>query len=333
MNKICLSVDIGSKNIVIANKESQVLLNEPCVVATANQNSKFINVACGTEAISYVSKNNNSQLIYPIKNGSVDNEVAFVYIIKTFIDRLAPKKFFKNYVSIIASVSCGLTNIEKRLIEESFYKAGVKEVVIVESPLSVKAINNDKAMFLIDIGSSDTEIAIVCDDGIVNGCSINVGGDDIDYAIVDYISDKYKLIINKSSSEDIKLGLATLEENDLSTITIKGRAVLQNTKNEVKLTATEIRPLVQSVIDKIVDVVESVSLMIPEAYSYTIAQNGFYLAGGTSKLSGIANYLKERLHIDIKIIDEPELIVAQGGSKFFYDKGKLARMLSIDNLN
>lgn len=334
MNKICLSVDIGSKNIVIAGMESQILLNEPCVVATANLNSKFENVACGVEALTYYrNTSNNAQLIYPIKNGVVDNEVAFVFLLKTFINRLAPKKFLKNYVSVIANVSCGLTNIEKRMIEESFYKAGVKEVVIVESPLSIKAINNDKVMLLVNIGSSNTEIAVVTDDGIVNGCSINVGGDDIDYAIVDYISDKYKLIISKGSSEDIKLGLATLEENDLSTITIKGKTVLQNTKNEVKITATELRPLVQSAIDKIVEVVASVCMMIPKTYLYIIEQNGLYLAGGTSKLSGLANYLKDRLFLDIKILDEPEFAVAEGGSKFFYDKGKLARMLSIDNLN
>ncbi len=320
MNKICLSVDIGSKNIVIAGMESHILLNEPCVVATANLNSKFENVACGVEALTYYrNASNNAQLIYPIKNGVVDNEVAFVYLLKTFINRLTPKKFLKNYVSVIANVSCGLTNIEKRMIEES--------------PLSIKAINNDKVMLLVNIGSSNTEIAVVTDDGIVNGCSINVGGDDIDYAIVDYISDKYKLIISKGSSEDIKLGLATLEENDLSTITIKGKAVLQNTKNEVKITATELRPLVQSTIDKIVEVVASVCMMIPKTYLYIIEQNGLYLAGGTSKLSGLANYLKDRLFLDIKILDEPEFAVAEGGSKFFYDKGKLSRMLSIDNLN
>ena len=86
-------------------------------------------------------------------------------------------------------------------------------------------------------------------------------------------------------------------------------------------------------IDKIVEVVASVCMMIPKTYLYIIEQNGLYLAGGTSKLSGLANYLKDRLFLDIKILDEPEFAVAEGGSKFFYDKGKLSRMLSIDNLN
>ncbi len=325
MDKICLSVDIGSKNIVIANKDSQVILNEPSVVATANVNSKYVYVACGNEAVK------SMQNIEPIKNGSICNVEAFVYMIKTFINRLAPRKFLRNYTSVIVNVSCGLTNIEKRVIEESFYKAGVKEVVIVESPLSVKTINNDKAMFLINMGAHNTEIALVSDDGIVHGCSIDVGGKDIDEAIFDYVGDKYRLVVNQLYCEDIKLSLASLESNNLSKIVVKGDKVTLNTPNEVKLTATELKPLVQSVIDKIIEVVASIMVMIPKSYQYIVEQNGIYLAGGASKLPGLASYLKEHLFVDVKIMDEPEFVVAQGGSKFFYDTGKLARMLNISH--
>ncbi len=327
MDKICLSVDIGSKNIVIANKESQVILNEPSVVATANVNSKYSYVACGAEAAK------SMQNIEPIKNGSICNVEAFGFMMKSFINRLAPRKFLKNYTSVNVSVSCGLTNIEKRVIEDAFYKAGVTEVVIIESPLSVKAINSDKAMFLINIGADNTEIALVSDDGIINGCSIDVGGSDIDEAIFDYVGDKYRLVVNQLYCEDIKLGLASLEPNNLSTIVVKGDKVTSSTPNEVKLTATELKPLVQGVINKIIEVAASIMMMIPKSYQYIVEQNGIYLAGGTSKLPGIAEYFKDNLFVDVKIIDEPDLVVAQGGSKFFYDNGKLARMLNIDNLN
>ncbi|HRF36868.1 MAG TPA: rod shape-determining protein, partial [Clostridia bacterium] len=264
MDKICLSVDIGSKNIVIANKESQVILNEPSVVATANVNSKYSYVACGAEAAK------SMQNIEPIKNGSICNVEAFVFMMKSFINRLAPRKFLKNYTSVNVSVSCGLTNIEKRVIEDAFYKAGVTEVVIIESPLSVKAINSDKAMFLINIGADNTEIALVSDDGIINGCSIDVGGSDIDEAIFDYVGDKYRLVVNQLYCEDIKLGLASLEPNNLSTIVIKGDKVTSSTPNEVKLTATELKPLVQGVINKIIEVAASIMMMIPKSYQYIV---------------------------------------------------------------
>ena len=141
------------------------------------------------------------------------------------------------------------------------------------------------------------------------------------------------IFVNQLYCEDIKLGLASLEPNNLSTIVVKGDKVTSSTPNEVKLTATELKPLVQGVINKIIEVAASIMMMIPKSYQYIVEQNGIYLAGGTSKLPGIAEYFKDNLFVDVKIIDEPDLVVAQGGSKFFYDNGKLARMLNIDNLN
>lgn len=332
-NKVCLSIDIGSKNIVIANIDSQIILNEPSVVVSSKQNNKFVNIACGNEALKYLSVNPTSQIIYPIKNGAVDNTNVFIYMLKAFIARVAPSGFLKKYINAIVNVSCGLTNVEKRVIEDCCYKAGIKEVTIVESPISVKALNNDKAMMLVDIGSSVTEIAIVSDDGIANGCSIDVGGDDIDNAIADYISDTHKMIINKDNGEYIKLGLVTLLDGDKGTITIKGKAVIRNMSSDIKLTATELKPIAQEIVDKIVQVVESVSFMIPKNFADCIFQNGFYLCGGGAKLPGLKEYFEDKLHIGIKIIDEPELAVAKGGSKFFYDRSKLARMLRVTNFN
>lgn len=332
MDKICLSVDVGSKNFVIAGKDGQIILDEPSVVVAANINSKFENVACGKEALAYIQKNTESQIIYPIEKGRVKNNPAFIFMLKTFINRIAPKKFLKNYISANVSVSCGLTNIEKRAFEDCFYRAGVKEVVIIESPLSVKACNSDKVMFMVNMGASLTEIALVNDDGIVNGCSIDIGGDNIDHAISDYISENFKLIIDKSASEQIKIALANFDKSDLNAIKVMAHDVIRDRKEDIKMTATELRPLITDVANKIIDVVSSIMLMIPKNNQYTIAQNGIYLLGGTSKLKGIAEYFSDKLFVDVKVLEQPEYVVAEGASKFFYDIGKLARMLNIDNL-
>lgn len=332
MDKICLSVDVGSKNFVIAGKDSHNILNEPSVVAGANVGGKFEHIACGNEAFAHAAQNLDVQLIYPIEKGRVKNDVAFVYMLKTFINRIAPKRFLKNYVSANVNVSCGLSNIEKRAFEDCFCKAGVKEVVIIESPISVKACNNDKVMFMVNIGASLTEIALVTDEGIVNGCSIDVGGDDIDNEINDYVSETFKLLINKQTSENIKTNLANFDASDLSIVKAEANNVVRGNTEYINLTATELRPIITNVADKIIDVVSSVMLMTPKNYQYAIAQNGIYLLGGTSKLKGIAQYFSDRLFVDVKVMEQPDLVVAEGGSKFFYDISKLARMLNIDNL-
>ncbi len=333
MSKYLMSIDLGSSNIVVCNSDGVVLLNEPSVVAVCIQNSSFDNVAFGNEALRYITENTHAQLVYPIKSGAVDNTSALSFLISGCIARLVPKKFFKTTIQALVSVSCGLTNVEKRIVEESCIKGGVKEIVIIESPISVSTLLNNEVKFLIDIGASKTEISIVGENGILSGCSIDIGGNSIDNAIIDYISDKYKLLISPRNSEDVKLNIGSLINNDTSTISIKGRVVLQNTSSEVKLTAVELRPVIIDEIDKIISVIESVSLMIPEDQANNIVSKGFTLTGGVSLMPGIVEYLQEKLYIDITRLDDPSTAVARGGANFFRDKVKLNRMINVENLN
>ena len=333
MSKYMISIDLGSSNIVICNSEGAVLLNEPAVVAVCNQNSSFDNVAFGAEALRHISENSSAQIVYPIKAGAIDNSSALSYLISECIARLVTKKFFKTTVQALVSVSCGLTNVEKRIVEDACIKGGIKELVIIESPLSTSTLVNNDVKFLIDIGASKTEISIVGETGILSGCSIDVGGNSIDNAIIDYISDKYKLLISPRNSEEVKLNIGSLVLNDTSTVSIKGRVVLHNTSSEVKLTAMEIRPVILEEIDKIIGVIESVSMMIPESHAESIMTKGFILTGGVSLMPGIVEYLNEMLYIDIIRLDDPMTAVARGGANFFRDKVRLARMLNVENLN
>ncbi len=333
MSKYLMSIDLGSNNIVICNSDGAVLLNEPSIVAACNQNGSYDNMAFGSEAQIYVASNNNAQLISPIKSGTVDNRNALAYLIKGCIARLVPKKFIKTTVQAIVNVSCGLSNVEKRAVEDACLKGGIKELVIIESPLAVSTLVGADVKFLIDIGASKTEISIVGENGILNGCSIDIGGNTIDNAIVDYISDTYKLLISPKNSEDIKLNIGSLLNNDSSTVSIKGRVVLHNTASEVKLTAIELRPIIEMELDKIVSVIETVSMMIPENYANAIVAHGFILTGGVSDLNGIIEYLIDKLYINIIKLEDPTTAVARGGANFFRDKKRLARLLNVENLS
>ena len=333
MSKYLVSIDLGSSNIVICNSEGVVILNEPSVVAVCNQNSSFDNVAFGAEALRYIKINNHAQLIYPIKAGAIDNASALSYLLKGCIDRLVPKRIIKTSVQAIVSVSCGLTNSEKRIVEDACIKGGIREVVIIESPLSTSTLVNADVRFMIDMGSSKTEISIVGENGILSGCSIDVGGSSIDNAIIDYISDKYKLLISARNSEEVKQSIGSLVDNDTSTVSIKGRVVLNNMSSEVKLTATELRPVIEDEVNKIISVIESISMMIPENYADAIMSKGFIVSGGVSLMPGLTDYLQEKLYINIVMLEDPMTAVARGGANYFRDKVRLARMINVENLN
>lgn len=332
MNYLC--IDMGSKNTVIARDSGEVCFNQPTVVAMSVQNNVYTNVAFGNEAMSYHKnhKKDNVQLVNPFGYGMVDRQAAMTYYLAGALKEIVPTGFFKPMIKAIVCVSCGLNNGEKRGIEDVCRNAGIKDCILVESPIAVSTMFDGDIKFLVDIGHNKTEIAIVGENGIITGCSIDVGGKNIDNAIIDYISDNYKIIISANSGEEIKCKLCSLREDDTATITIKGRAVLNGVNSEIKLSASEFREVIAREVNKIADVVEKVSMMIPDKAANIIAEQGFYFTGGTMYLPGIAEYLRRRLCIKIVCADNNITSVAVGGAKLFYMKDSLKRMLNVDNL-
>lgn len=334
MNKTSLVIDLGSKNICMYQKDNSVILNEPSVIVVKNVKGEMSPVACGSDALKLLSKPVESQqVVYPVKEGAVVNEPACVFLIKAMISRFLPQRtLLKPHIRAIVCISCGLSNVEKRTIEAVCNKAGIGEVTLVESPLAVAALIKEDEAFIVDLGGSKTEIAVTNNSGIVTGCSIDLGGDKLNQAISDYVSDKYKVIIQNNTAEKIKLGAGSLLENDITSATVTGKSIFEQSSKKITLSAAEIREAILPLVGKIAEVIESVSLMIPDNMIESIFNSGVYLCGGGAELPGIAKYIANRLKMKVTVLENPSEAVANGGVKFFYDNKRLAKLLNIGNL-
>lgn len=334
MGKIELIIDFGSSKISIYKKDAGLVLKEAAVVLISNVDGEQKLVAAGNEAAKIIGAGGAKGLhiIEPIKEGIIVQEKACKLMIESFIKRIHNRRLFRPIISAIVLVSCGLVNIEKRNIEEVCNASGIGEVLIVETPLALHAATGKPYSFVVDIGAAKTEIAIVNETGIVAGCSINIAGNSINQAIIDYLCDKHKMRVSKQNIEIIKQSACSFLEKDLSAVEVEGRSIVDNQPREVKLRAMELRQVVSPVIDKIIEVIESVTMMIPESIAESVSVNGFYLSGGTALMPGIGNYLYEKLYFKCNILDNPIDAAVNGAQKFFYDKQLLSSLLNVPSI-
>lgn len=332
MAKINLSIDFGSQNLKIV-KNGSILFNEPCVACVSSESGKLKIKNYGIDALQNARANPHLQVVYPVSQGIVNNSNALALMLKAIITAQEGNSIIKPNYHAIVSVSCGIKNQEKKIFEEVCNKAGIKDVIIIESPLSnLMNIKTDVA-FVIDIGADKTEIAIVNSSGIVVGCSIDLGGVSLDRAIVEYVSEKYNMVINQASGENIKKSIASFKNNDISSVTITGKTVMQYNANTLKLTANEIRQVICPIIDKIVLVISNVMYAIPNTYAERLVNAGFHLTGGSANIAGLADYIAKETKVKITKMEGPDMSVAIGGIKFFDDKKTLLKMLSVDKLD
>ena len=334
MHKIELMIDIGSSNITVFKKDAGIVLKEPTVVVVSNEKSKTSFEGAGSDAKALLAKSDNLQVIYPIKEGTIDHENGAVYLFGELFKKIVgAKPLVRPRIAVLAAVSCGLTNAEKQDIERVLLSAGASDVTIIESPIAVSQNFSDAGSFIVDIGASKTEIAVVIPTGIAAGCTIDIGGNEINKLINDYITDEHRVAVQMHNIEKLKINIASMFDNDASAATMSGRSIIDSKPKSVKVSASELMVAIRPAFDKIAEVIETMTFNIPDKYAEEIFNNGIYLCGGTSLITGLETYFSNKLLIKVNRIDDPENAVVNGGQTFFYNKDRLASMLNIKNFN
>lgn len=334
MRSIQLVIDIGSKFTTICRKDKGFLLKDASLVLIANKRNKIELIERGRAVASYIGRTSpNEQAIYPIREGAIYHERAAVLMYRSFLNQVAGESFFRPKMKAIACVSCGLTYTEKRDIEKVLNQAGVSEVVILESPLAIFAGLKEKtAHCIVDIGASKTEIAVVNKDGIVSGCSLNIGGNTVNQAIMDYLLDERKCRLPVEKVEKIKKQIATLNTTDNIVVNEAVTELGTDVVTSIQIHSYEARNAIEGLFNHINTAIISVLSEIPENVAQEVVTNGIYLCGGTSRISGLVEYMENDINIPVRRSENPEDDVVNGAMYYVKHRQELADLLNVVNL-
>lgn len=260
-----MAIDLGTANTLVYVKGRGIVLNEPSVVAIANYKGKKQVLAVGEEAKLMLGRTpGNIQAIRPLRDGVIaDFEVA-EEMIKHFIRKVHNRRGFAA-PQIIICVPSGSTAVERRAIEESAERAGGRRIFVIEEPMAAAIgaglpVTEPTGSMVVDIGGGTTEVAVLSLGGIVYACSVRVGGDKMDDAIVQYIRKKHNLLIGESTAERIKkeIGSAILDEDSHQIkIAIKGRSLIDGVPKEIEITQAQIVESLAEVVEQIAEGVKT----------------------------------------------------------------------------
>ncbi len=325
-----IAVDLGTSNTTIYVKGVGVVLSEP-TMAVVHCGKKTEIRFTGNSAKKMIGKTTGSSVLYsPVEDGIVVKPDVASLMLKDYFSRIVDGSIIKHRIRAVVSVNCGASLAERKMLENVFLNAGVSDVVIVDSPLALKQVVPENNAFFVDIGGGTTEVSAVSKIGIIHAYSLNIGGNTIDDAIVNLLSERFMLKIGKVTAEKIKLSIGSLYENDISTVTVSGRNIINGAPISIELNASDIRPLIKSHIDKILEVVAAVINLVPPEMAGDMAGKGIYLAGGCSKLAGLSEYVSGALKLNVEILEQNSLI--NGLSFLASDRNRLNEALNMENL-
>ncbi|EDI8432543.1 rod shape-determining protein [Campylobacter coli] len=318
-----MGIDLGTANTLVLVKDKGIVINEPSVVAVERERygSRAKILAVGKEAKDMVGKTpGNIEAIRPMKDGVIADFDMTEKMIRYFIEKTHRRKSFLR-PRIIISVPYGLTQVERKAVRESALSAGAREVFLIEEPMAAAIganlpIQEPKGNLVVDIGGGTTEIGVISLGGLVISKSIRTAGDKLDTSIVNYVKEKYNLIIGERTGEEIKIAIGSAIQlpKELSMV-VKGRDQVSGLLSRIELTSEDVREAMREYLKEIADGLKMVLEMIPPDLASDIVENGVVLTGGGALIRGLDKYLSEIVRLPVYIADEPLLAVAKGTGK------------------
>jgi rod shape-determining protein MreB len=314
-----MGIDLGTANTLIFVKGKGVLLREPSVVAINTTNKKVL--AVGTEAKNMIGRTpGNIVAIRPLKDGVIADFDVTQQMLRKFIEKISAKSAFTSPRIVICYPS-GVTEVEKRAINEATNQAGARKVMLLEEPMAAAIgaglpVNEPTGSMIVDIGGGTTEVAVISLGGIVTSKSLRVAGDELDQAIITYIKREFNLMIGERTAENVKMELGSaFEDEEERDMQIRGRDLITGLPKVITVTDGQIREALKEPVALIIEAIKTTLEKTPPELAADIMDKGIMLAGGGALLKGLDKLIYSETHMPVHIAEFPLDCVVLGAGK------------------
>ena len=311
-----IGIDLGTSNIRIYVKGKGVVLCEPSVVAI-NKITKEV-LAVGSQAKEMLGRTpDNIVAVKPLRGGVIADFSSTKMLVQNLVNSVVPKSLLSR-PRILISIPSGITDVEERAVESVSYRAGAKNAYLIEEVMAGAIgarlkVEQPEGNMIVDIGGGTSEMAVLSLGGIVATNSTKIAGEKLDIDIVNYIKNKFNVLIGVSEAEEVKkqIGAATRTMTD-EKISIKGRDLITGLPKTIVVTSTDVNIAIYESLSEILRAIKLTLEQTPPELSADIMDTGIILCGGVSQLKNLDRFISEHTGIPVSIAENPSEAVIRG---------------------
>ena len=328
-----VGIDLGTANTLVYVKGRGIVINEPSVVAVNQKTGQIL--AIGQEAKKMVGRTPGHIVASrPLVAGVVSDFEVTEQMLKFFIDKVHRESFsVLPRPRVVVGVPSGVTEVEKKAVEDATKSAGARAVYLIEEPMAAAIgirlpVQEATGNMIIDIGGGTTEMAVISLGGIVVSKSLRIAGDKLNEDIIQYVRDEFNLLLGERTAEDIKLAVGsayTLGEK-LETI-MRGRDLVTGLPKEMTIDDSQIRKALSRSVKVLVNAIKGAVEETPPELVADIMERGIFLVGGGSLLRGLDQLIAEQTEMSVKLAEDPLTAVVRGTGMVLEDIDALREVL------
>jgi rod shape-determining protein MreB and related proteins len=328
-----IGIDLGTANTLVNVRGKGITINEPSWVAINKRTREPL--AIGAEAREMVGRTPaNVVAIRPLRDGVISEFEITQAMLEYFIGKAHEQSIVPvPRPRVIVGIPSGVTEVEKRAVYDAAMSAGARDVGLIEEPVAAAMgaglpVNQVRGSMIVDIGGGTSEVAIISMGGIVVSRSLRVAGDEMDQDIVQYVRNKYNLLIGERMAEQAKMTIGSAYHlPEEKTMLVRGRNLITGLPEAVEISSVEIREAIASSLQTIIDTIKDALDEAPAEIIADLMESGICLAGGGALLQALDKRLMEDLHIRCWVAEDPLSCVARGAGMVLENYDAYKRLL------
>ena len=313
-----MAIDLGTANTLVYVGGRGIVVSEPSVVASDVDTGDVH--AVGAEAQRMIGRTPASiAATRPLRHGVIADFDVTEAMLRYFIRRVLDRRLA--HPRLIVCAPSGVTEVEKRAVEEASLAAGARRVHLIEEPIAAAIgagieIEEPIGRMVVDVGGGTSEMAVISMGGIVVMRSIRVGGYEMDDAIAHYLRNVYQLAIGSTTAERIKTEIGSaMPVGEESTIEVRGRHLVTGLPTAVQLSSAEVRSSIAGPIREIIQGIRDTLEETPPELASDIARDGILLAGGGVLIRGFEELVARETGMPVFKAESPLTCVAYGSGQ------------------
>ncbi len=328
-----IAIDLGTANTLVHVRGKGIVINEPSWVTIDKRLRQPL--AIGLEAKEMMGRTPSSvAVIRPLRDGVISDFDITQVMLEYFIGRVHEQSVVPlPRPRVVVGIPTGVTEVEKRAVYDAVMASGARSAFLIEEPIAAALgaglpLADIKGSMVVDIGGGTTEVAVMSLSGVVASRSLRVAGDEMDQDIVQYLRNKYNLLVGEGIAEQIKwkIGSAYPIQPE-KTMEVRGRNLVTGLPESIEISSIEMREALSGSVQVIVDTIRDALDEIPPEIVADLMDIGICLAGGGGLLQGLGDRLTDELRLRVWVAEDPLTCVARGAGMVFENFDVLSRYL------
>ncbi|MBU2609822.1 MAG: rod shape-determining protein [Chloroflexi bacterium] len=328
-----IGIDLGTANTLVNVREKGIVINEPSWVAIDKRSRQPL--AIGLEAREMVGRTSGAIVVVrPLHDGVISEFEITEAMLEYFIGKVHEQTVVPlPRPRVVIGIPCGVTEVEKRAVYDAAMSSGARETFLIEEPVAAALgaglpIGEVRGSMIVDIGGGTTEVAVMAMGGVIVSRSLRVAGDEMDQEIVQFVRNKYNLLVGERVAEQVKWNIGSAFPLPVEkTAEVRGRNLITGLPESIEISSVEVREALSASTQVIVDTIKDALDEVPPEIVADLMDSGICMAGGGSLLQGLAERLSDELNLRVWVAEDPMTCVVRGAGMVLEDFPGMSRYL------